>query len=775
MRIQMKAVMAIVLCVAMTGSVAGSPTNKPVFEHDQDLGELFRQRGWLKTEKLLDGWYMLANDNVAVLVDVVKPRIMAVFVHGKFGTWRQLLYDTPWNSAMSNGVWGIVPAYQRTVQGQRVRFLPIKKGGVITEPEEVRFDPEGCSLEMVGLTFFSRDGKLSSATKGNWRIRLEGDALSIEVDYPEEAEGSQLLTHWYPEYTSCRKGQQMWPTALPYDKDVQTKLTGTVVLNDAKGRLPRLTIDPGAGGAIDLQAGRDTARGGAYRLHVQCIGGKSQRVTFVLVPNPVTLRINPQINAAAPQLVTVFANENMYAGEKPTLEADGKSIKASFKRTAPGRWDGSVVLPDGEHTLVARVGNAVSTRRIFALADPTEKIVRVADCLLKLQWKTPALDGLMPYSYWIKTLKPRLWHGGKEEAVCGSYMIRICHVLAAAAVLTDDAKYTDGLFKMIAAHVRVSHKFEDGSLMPPPDLREDGSLQPGCEGWPRPYNQFEAVKGLMDAYRVFQGRGDKKRADQCLEWACGFAKTLIGMQRPDGGLHYRYRFGTFQPCKPMGVFKTPMGFAVMDLADVMERRGLRLVDVGSEELRGIVRRQIDYARSLPKTSFKMLSGSEAMPNSSAWFASFALGRMLTRRAYPEDVRDDDRLAMEGAKLMVYHTVLYPDLAEFYMIPGNTEQYVIPEESSFHGLMHKGDMDDTNTAVLGLSLLRVYKDPIGLVMARYAMGARLTTSIFDNGAVCENEANVPGYKNKWTHVSYADVNSATIGYTGFQYATGQAGP
>jgi hypothetical protein len=38
-------------------------------------------------------------------------------------------------------------------------------------------------------------------------------------------------------------------------------------------------------------------------------------------------------------------------------------------------------------------------------------------------------------------------------------------------------------------------------------------------------------------------------------------------------------------------------------------------------------------------------------------------------------------------------------------------------------MGKGDMDDFNTAYLGLSLFRVYQEPIGLIMARYGPDPR----------------------------------------------------
>ena len=45
----------------------------------------------LRTQKLLEAWYLLASHNVAVLVDTVKPRAFKLFAFGKVGTLQQLL------------------------------------------------------------------------------------------------------------------------------------------------------------------------------------------------------------------------------------------------------------------------------------------------------------------------------------------------------------------------------------------------------------------------------------------------------------------------------------------------------------------------------------------------------------------------------------------------------------------------------------------------------------------------------------------------------------
>ena len=86
---------------------------EPLIPEEEPIAEYFKERGWFKTEKLLDSWFMLSNHSISVLVDTVKPRIVNIFTHGRYGTLRALLYDSGWNAAMSNWLFGILPCYRR--------------------------------------------------------------------------------------------------------------------------------------------------------------------------------------------------------------------------------------------------------------------------------------------------------------------------------------------------------------------------------------------------------------------------------------------------------------------------------------------------------------------------------------------------------------------------------------------------------------------------------------------------------------------------------------
>ena len=138
--------------------------------------------------------------------------------------------------------------------------------------------------------------------------------------------------------------------------------------------------------------------------------------------------------------------------------------------------------------------------------------------------------------------------------------------------------------------------------------------------------------------------------------------------------------------------------------------------------------------------------------------------------------------MDAAKLSIYLCAFYPDFPQFYMIQAcidvashvccSLEDMVVSGEWKMSGvsLMSKGDMDDYNQANMGGALLRHFKEDVGLIPARYALASRLSTAILDNGAVCECEVDVPGYRFKKTEFTMADVNAATLGLTLFHYAT-----
>lgn len=762
------------------------PFDKPIAEH-------FREHGWFKTEKLLSSWYMLSNENISVLIDTVKPKIVNIFVYGRYGTLRALLYDTGWSSAMSDWLFGIVPMYQKDGS----YYLPLKYGSVVTEPDAVEFDSANNGLTMKKIPFFPSDRKgapISSAlavtghdeedkekrlARGNTEIRAEWDihlldhAIEMTVNYSDSVDHQRLLTFWHPMFTHCSCGQSAPAEPVVYSKNAKLSAPGNVRLTDEHGRMPQIRIDSPSS-QIDIHPRREETLRGAYRLPIEVLGDQLLRTRINMEPNDVTLEVNPHIDADTEQRITVFA------ADKPSLHIGGEDARVRFEQVKKDIWTGSVNLPDGEHVLMAKTPKGHSDRRIFAHGDPREKMKKVGETYLKLQYKEGPLAGLFPYVYYVDTLEPILEWWGVHEGTCGSYAIRLCWLLSALYELYDDPRFSDALFAKLSAHYGTCHVFEDGSVMPPPDLQPDGTLVPGSEEWPRPCNQFEAVIAYTMAYRTFKRHNETDRALACLEWAAGYAKAITHMQRADGGLHERYRFGTFEPCSDK-VFPTPMSLGLTEYIQALEAEGVHFLGMTPDRVRRIITDQINYARALPESDFKMLAGSEASGNSSAWFVNFSQGRMLSRYAYPEDVRNDDKLAIDAAKLSVYLCAFYPDFPQFYMIQACIDVAQVEccnlEEMMASGwkvcgvpLMSKGDMDDFNQANMGLSLLRHCEEDIGLLPARHALASRLSTAILDNGAICECEVDVPGYRFRKTEFTMADVNAATLGLTLFHYAT-----
>ena len=85
-----------------------------------DLSESF------KTRKLLEAWYLLAGENVAALVDTVKPRISKLFAFGKFGTLQQLLYDVDcYQEAGRGGVRVLLLLAPRALEAGRSCFVSL--------------------------------------------------------------------------------------------------------------------------------------------------------------------------------------------------------------------------------------------------------------------------------------------------------------------------------------------------------------------------------------------------------------------------------------------------------------------------------------------------------------------------------------------------------------------------------------------------------------------------------------------------------------------------
>jgi len=734
------------------------------------VGGFFKKRGWFRTERLLTNWYMLANDDIAVLIDTVKPKIVNLFVHGRYGTLRALLYDTGWNAAMSNWVYGIVPCCRRDGR----TLLPLRFGAKITEPESVEFDPIHRRLVLKGLRFFAtaRPGDVVSsaiqvtglaaipqvddepqdqAIRADWTIQLADRGLDVSVNFTGPAESPTLLSFWYPLFTHAGNDPIDCQANQPIDAKSKVSLT------DDHGRLPRLEIKCDSR-PITLHPRSESSLRGACRLAVET----GPTLSIRLKPNDVTLDVNPHLNANRNEKLTVLADD------QPTLEIDGADVDAKFIPRGKGCWRGVVKLADGEHHLVARTDKGQSARRIFAHGDPRKKLKPTAKAYLKLQYKNGPLAGLFPYVCHADSLKPIHRWRGADLGASPSRGIRVAWFLTALCELLDDKKLIEALWRHLNAHLAACRRFDDGSAAPPPNLQPDGTPVASREEALDPSSLFETVTACTIAYRLYKRHDQPERARQCLEWAAAFAKTIANIQQPDGSFRRQCPSGTPTPCDDQPP-AAPTPLCLLEYIRVLEQETTHVLDMTPDPLRRIIADHIANADT-------------PTANDSNAFAALATQQLLSQLLNPNNNKPADaKAAIDAAKLSTYLCPFYPDRPQFYMTQANVEisqshaaplaaQQTDKPQTAGVTLMGKPNPADLNQTVMALALLRYRDDQVGLLLARHALASRLSTAILPSGAFCPCEIDVPGYAFKQTDYTITDANAAATALALLQLAT-----
>ncbi len=751
---------------------------KPVISLKEELGDFLLRKGFLKTEVLLDYWYVLSNENLTVLVDTIRPRIVQIFAHGRLGTFQMLLYNPKGDTEMGHGLWGIVPAaYFGVLRGGYLpakanlkRFLPFKHtkrpgaSPVTTNfPRKVSFDPDKKLLSMEGIVLHEEDGA-SSVMTSHFEVRLDGNSLRIHVEYPKDAWRTELICQLYPLYRRYINEIDGSTGILNYEECFQALLGNKLTLVDSEGQMPKLTIESEKQ-AIQVASVRDLEMNGAFLLEVSVVGKvMDDNITFTFEPSPTTLLVNPQLGADEEQKIRI------YSDEKPELYVDGVKVNCDLRKTSSDCWDGKIKLKHGRHVLTARTRSGKSVRQVFAFGNPYDSILKVADALLKIQYKDPPLKGLFPTKYWIDTLEPCHLPDG---VVCLSYQPRVAYILAAASILTGSRKYIDAAYEMLEAVKEKSHILDDGSILPPPDLYIDGSpyerMYYGSKPGPgrindcvRPLNHSEYLKAGLFSYKAYKHLGDDEKARKSLEYAARYTGTLIHMQQSNGAIMERYMYYTLEVTLPR-YFRVPLFIEVFTLADLMDREGITVI--GSERLRKCCKDQIAFLDSQPDSVFHILAGSEAMPNSLSHLASFCTGHLMRLIVMGENEKIRRR-AEQSFKLAMMMSHCYIDKPLYYLAEAPAFPPLPPGKMS---------MFDYQTTHLGLAVKKYLGGDlgdVGVVVAEYTWGDRIGDMILENGAICPWQIDVPGYYYRKMDNSQPDCETASHGLMSYRYVTGE---
>lgn len=726
-----------------------NPVNKLDFLPKDDLS------WFLRAQKLMEAWYVLSNEDISVVLDSVKPRILQVFAHGRFGRLQQLIYDTNGHKRYA-GLWGIVPAYY--LEGKR--FLPFihdDRNYEDNRPEAIDFDEQGNRIRLSGIRCFSENGEESKGI--DLEVSLEGNRVRVSVSYPQEVERGEISSVWYPFYTDYYGEAKEGKRDIDYFTDGYNDgyydhpgrhfdriVGGELNLVDRFGRLPGLRIKS-ENGLCRLISQCDPQRGNAFRLQVFVETKGDDEVTFELLPNPVIVKVNPLVAAGKQVTIEVLSEE------KPEVLLDGRKVQVKGDR---GQFLAEAKAKEGKHTVEARTSLGKSLGYFWALGDPIPKLLKMGQAATRLPWKKPPLENIVPYFYYLDGPEPALRVG---MSYC-SHSLRVFPIMVAASLISEYRKYVDRAFQCLEALAGKAHQFENGDLLLAIILDKEGKPARQYLNGCRPSDLGIMVRAFLYTYRGFKHFGDEEKAGKCLNYALRYASTLLRMQEEDGGFFPRYKYPTLEPTpdgEPKGTVNN-WAVQIWELADILKQKGRPEARI----LREIVLKHIDYLLN-KRNLLRVTGGGEDQANnmdSLATAATYLTMKYLSTR--DEQYR---RYAEDAFKMAACRTTIYIDQPQNYFFathPGEAHYSNQPD-----GLLCKGGMHDLTLGEAGLFLKKYLGFEFGGAVASCGFADRLADSVLDNGAMYGAIIDVPNYHYR-REDGAETLNYGAVGGYGYHY-------
>jgi len=711
---------------------------------------------FLKTEKLGESWYVLSNEDVSVLVDTVKPRIFMVYVHGQFGTLQQLIYH-PNGYEREMGMWGIVPTYY--VDGEKFfPFLHVKhvKGIYLDNPpEKVVFDRRQNRIKMVGVKCFSEEKrKLGNITM---EILLNNNKIKLVVDYPKEAERTEVSSVWYPLYNKYRQNDISEWRDIEYFQEgfmghyepyFEKMVDKNINLFDKYGRVPQIRISS-FGKSCYLKSGTDPHRGNVFNLQILIKGdNKRDKVIFEFLPNPISIRVNPLITAGKSERVEI------YSKEKPKVYLDEQVI--SVTKEKEGVYKTKIIARKGKHILFVRTTQGVSCRKFYAVGEVEPSLVKMGKTAVKLPWKTMSLNNIVPSMYTLDSLEPRLRIG-----VSFIHAYRIIPVIITTALISKDKSYVNRAFECVEAVVKKSHQFDNGDLLTP--IGWDSEGKPALTNASRPSDLGIIIRALLYTYYGLRYFKDN-RAKRCLDYASSYAHTLLRMQNSDGGFCCRNTYPDLKGVPKAEGRGTVNNWIIQvwELANIYE--GVN--SVRANELKQMCIRYIDWYFFKRKPNALRVCGSgENAPNHTdalANLSAFALVKYLS--SGEEIYKQYAEQAFKMAAFTCMHFIDQPEHSFFPALYKLGQFYNQPD-----GVLSYGGMHDLEIIEAGLFLKKYLNFDFGEYVASYNFGDRLAAYIKDNGAIYGFVAKAPNYYYRREDAAET-LDYGGVGIYGYYYVT-----
>jgi len=743
---------------------------------NEELDKFLKNNHVLETSLLLKHYYLLSNDNLTILIDSVKPRIEQIMFHGKLGTFSNLLYHVEWD----RNFWGVYPVLYHKNRNVWVRYTPLNYLQTQANPPgQIIFKKKENIVIFKDITCFADDNSGNSITGVSMEIGLRENQINIHIDYPDDVWGMGICMNIYPLYRYIiDEEQDNLLTNLDYSYNTDVIVGSKIRLVDIQGRLPILRIDAGKQ-RCHVKAESIEESGYAYLLTVETEGRvRENDIKLELLSNPVVIKVNPMVNADKEEKIVI------YSESKPKLQIDGKDIRVRKQRE--GTYEAKYNFKEGRHKIIAEVNGHKSVREIYGIGDISTKIVRIADILLELQYKEGPLKDFFAWMYYCDTLKPfRIWFG-ESVGACLSYGHRVCASLVTATLVTGKKKYADALYRFIKAVDRVSHHYEDGSIVMPVDLGLDGRVirkmyfpenqnrlftPDALNDALRPMNQFEMARACLMAYKAFKYLGEKTKAMECLDYAYRYAATLLKMQREDGSIAKRYMFYSLEETSKEGViFPLPIGSQLIPLIEAMESEKMDKRKIDNIKL--FLSKQVEYFDRLPSEALNILTGGEARINDFAQMVSLCESYII-KYYVGKDKEKARRKAEEAFKIALLKGANFIDKPDFYFAEIVLDISTFLCEPVGIKAPGKGSMSDFQSVCMGLAMKKFFNSKLGDLAIGYGIGNRIAQMVLESGALSCALIDIPGFYYRRENNTQSDCDQTALGCAGYYLITGEA--
>jgi hypothetical protein len=702
---------------------------------------------YMHTQKLLESGFLLANENISVNIDTVKPRILGIYAYNKFGRLHQLVYDTDFMEQFK-GQWGIIPQYHENGQlclpFLHDNYLRGKDTYNSYKPSKVVFDAENNLLKLEGIRMYDENNKEHDSI--DFYVQLVNDTILLKVKFPQDVDKKRIHLPWYPLYDKYITGDGeehfieyynygFEGEYFPYfKKDIGKALT----LKDHHSGQAGLRIEA-RNGSIELVSATEPALGHILKLStdVECADDMME-IDIHLLKNPITVSCNPYYSV----------NDDI----KLDIEFEKEAAPDNFDCDYPIS-DGQICVgkgcEKGEHNVTLRYKDYILKNKFYVVENPENKILKMADACRSFLWKEGKMKGIVPQGFDLETLEAR----PLSNFYYISHGMRIVPVLNAAALLKEDISYTEEAYNIIKRVIEISHKGEDGSIFTP--ICFDGDGKAASTNGSRPSDQGIIIKGLLYCAESFQYFGKGDSAVECLKKAYGYFETLKKMQCEDGSFWSAYHYPSAEPNLSCGEYKGTVNTWCMQLWNLAQL--MRKLEIGKEdkyiqvnEIMSFIERFVDSQIKKSPSIMEICGGGEDPAN----FGD-ALNTVATYFAMKYMLSGDERYK-EYARQALYKAWLtscfYVDMPEYFSLYGFSELGQFYNQPN--GLMSFGGMHCLTIIESNMFCYTNLGIEMGLDVARYVYTDRLATFVKDNGGIYAAVFKSPNYFHREERYSEA---------------------